>query len=142
MALINPKPRFGYDPETDAVYDYVKQKDVALTTDYAAGDGVWDLIEVKRLILAGLTVEGARRDLTAAELSPPSSAPEPAITGLTGVQLTALKLSAVQAAALGLTPIQISVTGVTATQVRAWALTAARAEALKLTSEQRAVLLP
>jgi hypothetical protein len=160
MGLINPKPRFAFDPDTDQVYDYLKQRDVPLTEDYSALDGVWDLLEVKRLILAGLPVEGARRyGPPPAEPLPGMPAGDPAVpgpqpttnapatggagtTGLSVEQLTALKLSALQAAALGLTPTQLTATGVTALQVDGWGMDAARAEALKLTAEQRAVLLP
>lgn len=166
MGLINPKPRFGYETESDRVYDYVVQRDVALTDRYEARDGVWNLHEVKRLILAGEPVEGARIPSAAPVTSPPPPfiptnsdlVPAPStslpqdlqsaiptkghVTGLSVAQLLELKLSALQAAALGITPTQMSATGLTATQVQAWALTPERAEALKLTAEQRAVLLP
>lgn len=170
MGLINPKPRFAYDDEANAVYDYVKQRDAALTEVYSAPDGVWNLFEVKRLILAGLPVEGARIEgpepapapvasqiggnpavdpVSGQPLPAPGHEPNGAIrrpaptpTGLSVAQLLGIKLSALQAAALGITPVQLSATGVTADQVAAWGLTAERADALNLTAEQRAVLMP
>src|SRR5579863_3672429 len=59
MGLINPKPRFGYDDATDQIYDYQKQRDVPLGV-YSTSDGVWDLTQVKRLILTGQSIEAAR----------------------------------------------------------------------------------
>lgn len=163
--LINPKPRFGYDTAADKIYDYVAQRDVAIVDKYAAKDGVWNLLEVKRLILAGATIEAARRDYSAAETAakptlkvvPKTAAAttaktantpgqgDPAVPHVPGqamsaAQVTALKLSAIQAAALGITPAMMSTTGVTAAQVHGWGLTTARADALKLTAEQRAAL--
>lgn len=161
MGLINPKPRFAYDDESGMIYDYQTQRDVPLTPAYSASDGVWDLVEVKRLILASLPVESARIAVLPAEelaLHPDpqdqemepmvgeeqaqGAAPIPTPAALSVAQLLALKLSPLQAAALGITPAQMTATGVTAEQVAAWGLTPARAEALKLTPEQRAVLLP
>lgn len=162
--LLNPKPRFGFNPTSNLMYDYVAQRDVPLTETYPAKDGVWDLNEVKRLILAGETVEAARRDYSAgetgaapapkavpqADLKVAPSAPFPAarlpgtagIQALSPAQVEALKLSAIQAAALGITPTMMLSTGVSEAQVRNWALTDKRADALRLTAEQRAVLLP
>lgn len=165
MGLINPKPRFGYDPEHNQVYDYVAQRDVPLGL-YEAKDGMWDLHEVKRLILAGQPIEAARSEVEAKEegvanlkVIPPASpagtpaAPTPGAgsppveplhgnVGLSVAQLLALKLSPLQAAALAISPTQMTATGVTALQVEGWDMNAERADALKLTPEQRAVLLP
>lgn len=164
--LINPKPRFGFNPSADTAYDYVAQRDVPLTDKYPAKDGVWNLLEVKRLILAGETVEAARRDYTAAETAakaaPKTAASTTAKTldapgqhnaalsgavppapgrGLDPAQLQALKLTAIQAAAMGITPTMMNATGVTGAQVQGWGLTSARADALKLNADQRAALL-
>lgn len=170
MGLINPKPRFGFDPEANSIYDYVLQRDLSILADvYEAPDGPWNLVEVKRLILEGLPVEGARiprpqplsgvTELVSGTQSPPPNASHTqlsnlqvntqgqntqhqAVTGFSVAQLLGLKLTALQAAALGITPTQMNATGVTGSQVQDWALTPERAEALKLTPEQRQVLLP
>lgn len=159
MGLINPKPRFAYDDESGMIYDYQTQRDVPLTQAYSASDGVWNLAEVKRLILASLPVESARiavppTEELAQEPDPQGTEPmvgeeraqgsAPILTAaaLSVARLLALKLSPLQAAALGITPAQMTATGVTAEQIAAWGLTPERAEALKLTPEQRAVLLP
>jgi len=162
MGLINPKPRFAYDDESDMVYDYVKQRDAELTDRYEAADGLWNLNDVKRLILSGQAVEAARvagppeRPVAPRQPDPPLQQPGTvdapsksageektvAGAGLSVPQLIALNLSPIQAAALRLTSAQLSATGVTAEQVQAWDMTPERADALKLTPEQRAVLLP
>lgn len=159
MGLINPKPRFAYDDESGMIYDYQTQRDVPLMPAYSASDGVWNLVEVKRLILASLPVESARlalppteelaqepdaqdKEPMVGEEQAQGSAPIPAAAALSVARLLALKLSPLQAAALGITPAQMTATGVTAEQIAAWGLTPERAEALKLTPEQRAVLLP
>lgn len=170
MGLINPKPRFAWDDATDLIYDYVAQRDVALQVSYHAPDGVWDLVEVKRLILAGKSVEAAFMGAADPEVpapapagkkgrstAPPANPVDPAAPdgkaaaapkfdaasiGLSVSQLIALKLSPIQAAALKLTAAQMTATGVPAETVRAWAMTAERADALKLTAAQRKVLLP
>lgn len=160
--ILNPKPRFGYTPATDLIYDYVAQKDVAPTANYATADGSWNLLEVKRAILANETIEFARLSVkrppiaqpraatpTPAPVSaPPSSSAPPAanpapghgVLAMSAEQLQALKLSPLQAAAMGISTAQMNVTGVTALQVANWGLNAARADALKLTLEQRAIL--
>jgi hypothetical protein len=171
MNLINPKPRFGYNPDAEQIYDYVAQKDVAVSASYPAPDATWNLAEVKRLILAGLPIEAARIGPGVAPAAKPKPTPPAPIanlrfpasakkptppsvpaagaavahahgTGMSVEQLKGLKLSALQAAALGLTTTQLTATGVTAAQVANWGMNAARADALKLTPEQRAVLLP
>lgn len=162
MALINPKPRFAYDDATDMIYDYVGQKDVALVAKFNAKDGVWNLLEVKRLILAGQTIESARVGYLKAPGPPPKLevvkptpspvSPAPAAStaatvapivpgqGLTATQLQSLKLSAIQAAAMGIKHEEMASTGVTAEQIADWGLTPARANALKLNTEQRTAL--
>lgn len=162
--IINPKPRFGYNPAADTIYDYVAQCDVPVLARYNTGDGAWDLIEVRRAILANETIEFARLSVVkpapaapgvaaapaapvhAAASSPPEGhvfggAAAHAAVGMSAEQLQALKLLPLQMAAMGITPIQAEVTGVTALQVANWGLTPARADALQLTPEQRAVLL-
>lgn len=167
--LINPKPRFGYNPTVGSLYDYVAQRDIhpPLPQRYAARDGVWDLEGVKLAILNGTNLEDAHLSMASLKaepalnkaVSPPQGsflgtpatgeavsnsgglAPT-AVAGLSSAQLIALKLSPIQAAALQLTPTQMTSTGVTAAQVKGWGINAARADALKLTDEQRAVLLP
>jgi len=71
MGLINPKPRFGYDSDADMIYDYLVQRDVALSDAYRGPDGVWNLFEVKRLILSGQSVEYARLQVPAEPLAQP-----------------------------------------------------------------------
>ena len=141
MGLINPKPRFAYDDASDLVYDYVKQRDVELTDRYEAADGLWNLNDVKRLILSGQAVEAARvagpseRPVAPRQPDPPLQQPGTVVApsqsadadktwaGLSVPQLIALNLSPIQAAALRLTSAQLSATGVTAEQVKAWDMT-------------------
>jgi hypothetical protein len=169
--LINPKPRFGFNPMTGLLYDYVAQRDLAVTDKvYDAVDGTWNLVAVRDAILANQPIEGAH--LTIKKVAPfrPNSgpartpAPGPAaapttlvakpdqptttdankrpVTGLSAEQLNGLKLTAIQVAVLGITPTQLTATGVPPAQVESWRINEARADALKLTPEQRAVLLP
>jgi hypothetical protein len=170
--LLNPKPRFGLNPTTGTVYDYIGQRDITPTAaPYVAIDGTWDLNKVKAAILAGENIEQAHLTVKvpvqknasidakkpdapkpaapaagkpAAPVpgKPIPSAPLKAMPGLSPEQLTALKLSAIQAAALGITATQMNVTGVTGQQVANWGMNAQRADALKLTADQRKVLLP
>lgn len=79
MGLINPKPRFGYETESGLMYDYVAQRDVALSNRYKAADGVWDLFAVKDLILSGQPVEAGR--VGPAEKSPPGTPSKPPVPG-------------------------------------------------------------
>lgn len=159
--ILNPKPRFGFNPTTGQIYDYLAQKDITPTqAAYSAADGTWNLIGVRDAILAGTNIEVHHLSV----IAPKKPAPRPAVAparpttaavaasqavpargpgeGMSTGQLTALKLQPLQAAALGITHVQMTSTGVTAAQVKNWGLTAARADALKLTAEQRAVLLP
>lgn len=156
--IMNPKPRFGYTPGVDLIYDYVTKRDVAPSDKpYETSDGSWDLNEVKRAILAGETIEPAHLTVrkpvapapraaapAAPAPAPAADAPKPEITlaALAPQQLQALKLSALQMAAMGITPTQLETTGVTAQQVKGWGLSEGRAVALQLTAEQRAVLMP
>jgi len=148
MGLINPKPRFAYDDATDQVYDYVKQRDIALTDHYEAADGIWDLLEVKRLILAGQAVEEARiADLPRRPLPtappPPVEQPgtqaapsteskgtleleEPAKEEAEGQGKTLPGLSVAQLIALNLSPIQAAALGLTSAQLSATGVTAAQ----------------
>ena len=58
--LMNPKPRFAFDPTANRIFDYATSRDVELTEAYVAKDGIWNLLEVKALILAGEPIEAAR----------------------------------------------------------------------------------
>lgn len=155
--ILNPKPRFGYNESTGLIYDYVAQKDVTPIANYPTIDGSWNLLEVKRAILANETIEYARLTVKrpapvaaprAAAPTPAAKAPQPAaqpapgfgVSALSVDQLQALKLSPLQQAAMGITNAQMNVTGVTALQVANWGLNGARADALALTPEQRAAL--
>lgn len=152
--ILNPKPRFGYNPDTDLIYDYALQRDVPpLDKPYDAVDGTWNLAFVKKAILSGESIETAH--LSVRRAGPPvqgragAQPPRPGQParsalpgGLTAEQLQGLKFSAVQLAALNISPAQVNTTGVTAAQVQNWGLNALRADSLKLTPEQRAVLLP
>ena len=158
MTLIHAKPRFGYDDATDMVYDYLVQRDLALTDRHEAPDGVWDLNEVKRLILLDQPVETARvgnapkpkaappapfKPKAQGGLTPaPSSGPAAADQGgLSADELKALGLTPLQQAALGLTRSQIDVTGIPRSTIDGWGITAARADALKLNEAQRDALM-
>ena len=181
--ILNPKPRFGYNPDTAMIYDYVAQRDISPTDKpYDAIDGSWNLVAVRDAIMGGLPIEGGHVSVkkpvpvaahpattpptptpglvVAPSTTKPGPTPQPTTvdalhpqpgapgkfyagtTGLSGAQLTALKLSSLQAAALGLTQVQLTATGVPASTVAGWGLNEARAYALNLTAEQRAVLLP
>lgn len=153
--LINPKPRFGYNPSTETIYDYQAQRDVALTDRYQAPDGTWDLHEAKRRILAGETVEGARvpgndpapvnavqgeSNLQPNNEGKASNEGATEEVGLTAEQLQAAKLSDLQAVALGISAEQVATGGASVAQVAAWKLTPSRIKALKLTPEQVKIL--
>lgn len=145
--LINPKPRFGYHPSTDMIYDYQAQRDVPVTDRYQAPDGTWNLHEVKRLILAASTIEAAR----VPSASPPSNEGAKEEIGAEGtgqaapwaicaMDLQAAKLSDLQRAALGITEAQVALTGVSSGQVAGWKLNPVRIKALKLSPEQVNIL--
>jgi hypothetical protein len=137
--LINPKPRFGWNPDSKLMYDYVAGKDVALTETYSAVDGVWDLLKVRDLILSGATVESARTGDAPLTPAPPARSPLPNGSQHPAVAIKALNFSPIQAAALGLTHDQLT-NGLSAADVAAIKMTPARAIALKLTAEQKAFL--
>ena len=122
------------------MYDYVAGKDVALVPNYTGIDGVWDLNQVRDLILAGSTIEAARKSIAAPQ---PKPAPGPApVGGLTPpAAIKALNFTPVQAAALGLTAAELK-NGLSATQVAAIKAktTPARAVMLKLTAAQKSFL--
>ncbi len=96
MGLINPKPRFGYDPVTGMIYDYVAQKDVPVTaTPYSASDGTWDLQKVKNAILFGGTLEVGHVTLVTpktpglsadAQPAPKVAAPSPITHGASAIK--------------------------------------------------------
>lgn len=166
--LINPKPRFGYHPSTDMIYDYQAQRDVPVTDRYQAPDGTWNLHEVKRLILAGETIEaarvpsasppsnvvrlkqaanegakpevGAQGEGSAAPVGAPPQEGASDPPGIGAEQLQAAKLSDLQRAALGITDEQLSSTGVRADHAAGWKLSPARIKALKLSPEQAKIL--
>lgn len=81
--LINPKPRFGLNLEANTMFDYVSSRDVPVTALYQGSDGQWNLETVKKLILAGKTIETAKLNNTVppkptATLQPaPAKAPAP-----------------------------------------------------------------
>jgi regulator of protease activity HflC (stomatin/prohibitin superfamily) len=59
--LINAQPRFGYDPATNTIYDYVAQRDIPLAnlpegTPYRADDGEWNLHAVAVSIQTGAPI--------------------------------------------------------------------------------------
>jgi hypothetical protein len=153
--LINPKPRFGYNPDLKSVYDYVLQRDVPVVTDYVASDGVWDLTKVRDAIIAGQQIESARKSVTSGPLkvsgaqpAPAAKAPAPAaksgaITAstTTPAAMKALAFTPTQAAALGISQAELT-GGMSAAQVSAIKakLTPARAIALKLTAAQKSFL--
>ncbi len=154
MGLINPKPRFAYDPDTDLVYDYYKQRDVPLAAAYSAPDGLWDLYEVKRLILSGSPIEGARVGPppmpTAAPLAPtpqPGLIAAPSIRNIGNAAVAAgapfvitgsgtrpiTGLSAEQLTAMKLLPLQMAAMGITPVQMSVTGVTATQVESWGLT---------
>lgn len=128
--LLHPKHRFGYNPTTGLIYDYVDGKDVPVSASYTASDGVWNLELVRDLILKGSTVETARIGD-----APPKPAPAPK----PGIVTKGLAFSPVQAAALGLTQAQLAA-GLSTQDIANLKLTPARAIALNLNVEQKAYL--
>jgi hypothetical protein len=70
--MINSKSRFGYNPDSDLVYDYITQKDVKPVASYVSKDGTWNLLEVKRLIMGGFYIDSAR---IGAVVKPAAAAP-------------------------------------------------------------------
>jgi hypothetical protein len=97
--ILNPKPRFGYNPDTGLIYDYVAQKDVQAVPNYAGIDGTWNLQEVQRAIMANETIEGARLTVIKPAAKP---APKP------GVPVTPLAPGQVAAAPIPLAPGQVA----------------------------------
>jgi hypothetical protein len=158
MALINPKPRFAFDPDAQTVYDYVTGRDVPLQANYQATDGQWNLFRVKELILGGHTIEEARLNTTvpvakapvldklppkvgtpvspgalAAEaLNGPLSAPPPP-NSAPPAPVPTKSLTAAQLQGLKLEPLQLAALGITPKQVKVEGLTAPELAALKMT---------
>jgi hypothetical protein len=160
--LINPKPRFGYNPTTGQLYDYVAQKDVTPTAQaYDAPDGSWNLVAVKDAILAGQTIETGH--LSVKKPTPPATgttpnpakapAAGPAVAPTTtsvkpnqpttaeehpvrlpGSHITITGLSVEQLQALKLSPLQVAALGITPVQLSATGVTAAHVEAWHLTA--------
>jgi hypothetical protein len=144
--LINPKPRFGYNPATGQIYDYVAQKDLTPSSEiYSALDGTWNLVTVRDAILAGQTIEAGH--LSVKSPTPPAAgkaqSPKPAVA-LPGAPVaptttspkhgqpstinsdphaTTGGLSAEQVTALKLSPLQMAALGVTPIQLTATGVT-------------------
>jgi hypothetical protein len=164
--LINPKPRFGFNPDTKTMYDYVTQRDVAIVSSYAAPDGNWNLALVRDLILGGQTIEGARLSIIKPQPAPvakvagatpaaKAAAASPAATAnaATSSQVATAQAHANLAAhkpapaalsntalkALALTPVQMASLRITPAQVSG-GLTSADIAALKI-SVSRAKML-
>ena len=157
MGLINPKPRFAFDPATGLVYDYVTGRDVPLTETYQAHDGVWDLKAVADAIMKGVPIDMYvhRSDAPAAQAQDGAqTAGEQPVSGqlledaagplggLTAPQLRALALSPLQAGMLGLTAGMLAESGISATHLHSLNVTAERAAELQLSPEQAAALAP
>jgi hypothetical protein len=155
MNIINPKPRFGYTPESDMIYDYVLQKDVPATASYTAVDGTWNLLEVKRAILAGETIEFAHLTIIkkASPIAQPRAGGTTAPAGTTaapttvksGIQPTTgasahpgsgvgTGMSVSQLQALKLSPLQMAAMGITPTQLNVTGVTALQVANWGLTS--------
>jgi hypothetical protein len=151
--LINPKPRFGFNPDTKTMYDYVTQRDVAIVSSYAAPDGNWNLALVRDLILGGQTIEGARLSIIKPQPAPvakaaPAAAAAPAPAKvvsqlrapLSSADLKALALSPVQIASLRITPAQMAA-GLAPAEIKALKVSASRAKMLGLNAVQSAALV-
>jgi hypothetical protein len=151
--LINPKPRFGFNPDTKTIYDYVTQRDVAVVASYAAPDGNWNLALVRDLILGGQTIEGARLSIIKPQPAPvakaaPAAAAAPAPAKvvsqlrapLSSADLKALALSPVQIASLRITPAQMAA-GLAPAEIKALKVSASRAKMLGLNAVQSAALV-
>lgn len=100
MNLLNPKPRFGYNPDSHMVYDYITQRDVAIVPSYASVDGTWNLAKVVELILGGQTIEAAKiSNVTAPKPAKPVPAPVPVVAKAPPAPSGAVAAAAVAAAA-------------------------------------------
>jgi len=156
--ILNPKPRFGYNPDTGLIYDYVAQKDVPATPNYAAIDGTWNLQEVQRAIMANETIEFAR--LTVIKPAPkPQQKPGVPVTPLAPGQVAAPTtvrsgpqpttgasahptiaattpagaMSVGELQALKLTPLQAAAMGITPSQMNVTGVTALQVANWQLT---------
>lgn len=151
--LINPKPRFGYNPTAKTMYDYVDSRDVPVDAHYQAADGVWDLTKVRDLILAGEPIEAGRISLVKRPPKPAAAAaakpavladkgpPAPAGLHLMTPPQRTKAFTPVQAAALGVSVNELA-SGLTAAQLAniREKITPARAITLGLTAEQKGLL--
>jgi hypothetical protein len=158
MNIMNPKPRFGYTPETDQIYDYVLQRDVPITPNYAGADGTWNLLEVKRAILANETIEFARLTVIKKPVAAPRApvaplAPVPGqaapTTVKSGPQPTtgasahptigatpAGAMSVAELQALKLSPLQAAAMGITPSQMNVTGVTALQVANWGLTAQR------
>jgi hypothetical protein len=60
MTLLHPKPRFGYDPATGMIFDYLTNRDIPVAPGpYTAPDGTWDLMKVQAAIVNGSELSAA-----------------------------------------------------------------------------------
>lgn len=159
---LNPKPRFGYDPHREVVYDYLAQRDVSPSDEpYESLDGVWDLNEVKAAILTGHTIEGALIDRVRPK---PAARPQPPLPNAGTVKAPAKAppktdaktppadgddapppgpaqgLSVAQLLSLRLSAIQCAALGITPTQLNATGVTAQQVEGWGLTPERAEAL--
>lgn len=144
--LINPKPRFGYNPTADTMYDYIDGKDVPISPSYVASDATWNLVKAKALILAGQPVESARSGpgsgKTPAQVQMEAArAKKPAPAAAASSSSAAVNFSPIQAAALGIS-VNESASQLTPAQLAniKEKITPARAIALKLSPAQRSAL--
>lgn len=134
--IINPKPRFGYNPDTKTIYDYLAGRDVPVTADYVGTDGyMWDLVRVRDLILSNQTVEQARGHVapTPKPVLKAGPVPNPAVTP--AKLLAGQGFTPIQKAALGITAA-LEASGLTAADKAKMQVSPARAIALKLTALQ------
>jgi hypothetical protein len=139
--LINPKPRFGFNPDIKTIYDYVLQRDVPVASEYTSTDGVWNLMKVRDLILEGQPIEAARISIAAPKAAAKPTGSPALPTGHPAVAMHELAFTPIQVAALGLTPAQVS-NGLSDADVKNIGMTPARAIALKLSPAQSAFLMP
>lgn len=157
--LINPKPRFGLDPEANTMFDYVANKDVPVTALYQGSDGQWNLETVKQLILAGKTIETGKLNNTVppkpTAVLQPAPAKNPVATAkvipiVKPVQPASVSklpagphptsprhgLTAAQIQALAFEPLQLAALGITPKAVKVDGLTADQVAAMHINSER------
>jgi hypothetical protein len=145
MTLLHPKPRFGYDPATGMIFDYLTNRDIPVAPGpYTAPDGTWDLMKVQAAIVNGSELSAAHLTVKAIPVhapvnqvmpasgnapqpqpaKPPFVPTKPPIQGAPVARLPGTPapvgtgLSVAQLTALNLSPLQQAALGITTVQMK------------------------